>query len=123
MPRRICRLQLRRGGPVDKSVSTSAPFAYGYSGRWLTSTHDREVFFCDGNEDHTVNIVALAGPVVGVRNTAQAVLALDAEGQLYGIDPGAGVHRWQISVGSGGWSRPRAASFAYRWREASRNCS
>lgn len=82
-------------------MSVSSPFAYGPSGRWLTSTHEHEVFICDGEDDHTVHIVALDAPVVGVRNSPSRVLALDAQGALRGINPQSGETSWTISIGGG----------------------
>ncbi len=82
-------------------MTIPAPFAYGPSGRWLTSTHEHEVFICDGDEEHTVHVLALDAAVVGVRNTPSLVLALDADGTLYGLDPMTGARAWTHSVGPG----------------------
>ncbi|MEM7157793.1 MAG: hypothetical protein AAF799_33445 [Myxococcota bacterium] len=80
-------------------MTIPAPFAYGFNGRWLTSTHEHEVFICDGNEDHTVHIVALDAAVAGVRNTVEQILAVDVQGMLRGIDPLTGQTVWTHSVG------------------------
>ncbi len=79
-----------------------APFAFGYAGRWLTSTHEHEVFICDGQEDHTVHIVPLDTRVTGVRNTTRSVLALDRAGTIYGLDPSTGQRAWQHAIGREG---------------------
>lgn len=107
------RMQPSGAAPVLSSVSILAPFAYGASGRWLTSTHEHEVFICDGNEEHTVHVIALDSAVVGVRNTDALVLALDAGGTLYGLDPLTGQRSWEVPVGSG--PRMLEATSTGRW--------
>ncbi|MCB9715547.1 MAG: hypothetical protein H6712_16890 [Myxococcales bacterium] len=95
------------------NVPILAPFAYGASGRWLTSSQAHEVFICDGNEDHTVHVIALDGTVTGLRNTDGLVLALDDGGMLYGLDPGTGQRAWVVPVGSG--ARMLDATETGRW--------
>ena len=97
---------------VVSSDVTTMPFAFGPSGRWLTSTQGNEVFICDGGQEHTVHIVALDHEVIGVRNTIDAVLALDAAGTLYGIDPLSGRCVWRAAVGA---SQSLTAVESGRW--------
>jgi hypothetical protein len=94
-------------------VPSPSPFAYGPSGRWLTTTHEREVFVCDGGDEHTVHVIELDHAVAGVRNTPSTILALDVEGTLYGLDPGTGERAWRLDVGSKGLAL--AATEAGRW--------
>jgi hypothetical protein len=65
----------------------------------LTSTDRLEVFICHGEEEHAVHVIALDHPVVGVRNTPELVLALDAQGNLYGLDPRTGARAWVRPIG------------------------
>lgn len=94
-------------------MSSPTPFAYGPSGRWLTTTHDREVFLCDGGDEHTVHVIPLDAAVAGVRNTPSSILALDVDGTLYGLDPVTGERAW--TLGLGGEGRALAGTEAGRW--------
>lgn len=94
-------------------MPTLAPFAYGASGRWLTSTHEHEVFICDADDEHTVHVVPLDSTVAGVRNTPSLVLALDVGGTLYGLDPSTGERAWVLPIGPG--ARVLDATEAGRW--------
>ncbi len=91
----------------------TSPFAYGPSGRWLTSTQAHEVFICDGDDEHTVHVIELDATVTGVRNTPAQVLALDAQGTLYGLDPRSGKRAWTLGMGAPGLAL--AATEAGRW--------
>jgi hypothetical protein len=63
-------------------ASDFRPFAYGYSGRLLTSTEGNEVFCCDGDDEAPYFVHAMDGAVRGVRNVAGGVLAIDEAGTL-----------------------------------------
>lgn len=90
-----------------------SPFAYGPSGRWLTTTSGREVFVCDGADEHTVHVIPLDADVAGVRNTGTSILALDADGTLHGLDPATGARAWALSLSGEG--QALAATEAGRW--------
>ncbi len=74
------------------------PFAYGYSGRLLTSTEGNEVFCCDGDDEAPYFIHAMDGTVRGVRNVASGVLAIDETGALILLSP-EGKVAWRIELG------------------------
>lgn len=107
------RVQPRGAAPVVAGVSSPSPFAYGPAGRWLTTTQDHEVFICDGDDDHTVHVIALDDVVAGVRNTPALVLALDVRGTLYGLDPATGLRAWTLPVAGDGLGL--AGTEAGRW--------
>jgi hypothetical protein len=75
------------------------PFAYGYSGRLLTSTEANEVFCCDGDDEAPYFIHAMDGTVAGVRNVEGGVLAVDEGGTLVHISVPSGEVTWRVELG------------------------
>jgi hypothetical protein len=75
------------------------PFAYGHSGRLLTSTEANEVFCCDGDDEAPYFIHAMDGLVRGVRNVADGVLATDSTGALIMLAVPNGTVAWQTDLG------------------------
>lgn len=75
------------------------PFAYGHSGRLLTSTEANEVFCCDGDDEAPYFIHAMDGVVRGVRNVAGGVLATDDTGALILLAAPAGTISWRTDLG------------------------
>jgi hypothetical protein len=75
------------------------PFAYGYSGRLLTSTEADEVFCCDGDDEAPYFIHQMDGTVTGVRNVHGGVLATDETGALILLLVPEGSVAWRIELG------------------------
>lgn len=80
-------------------MSERRPFAYGFSGRLLTSTEGTEVFCCDGGDEAPYFIHAMDGVVTGVRNVREGVLACDETGALVLLVVPEGSVAWRVELG------------------------
>lgn len=80
-------------------MSTRSPFAYGPSGRLLTSTAGHEVFCCNGDDEAPHFVHAMDGTVTGVRNVHGGVLACDETGSLVLILVPEGSEAWRLQLG------------------------